>query len=123
MAGYVPATLQFRLEELPVEEIWKDIEGYEGLYQVSNLGNVRSLNYNRQGRVKNLSSRLGGRGYYVVGLCSNGKPKTTPIHRIVAMAFVQNPEGFPCVNHKDENPRNNRADNPKKTRKDRFKTC
>ena len=60
-------------------EIWKDIEGYEGAYQVSNLGNVRSLNYNNTGKVKNLKKQVTKRGRYVVGLSIKGKSKTLSV--------------------------------------------
>ena len=96
---------------LPMEEIWKDIDGYEGLYQVSNLGNVRSLNYKRQGYTRKLRLRFDGVGYHIVSLCGNGKPKNAEVHRLVAKAFVSNPDNLPCVNHKDETRTNNKVDN------------
>ena len=88
-----------------MEEIWKDIEGYEGLYQVSNMGRVRSLR-------KNIILREGiSRGYSVLNLSKNGKPLTKKVHRLVANAFIPNPDNLPQVNHKDENKLNNCADN------------
>jgi len=90
-----------------IKEIWKDIPGYEGLYQVSNLGRVRSLNYHRSGQVRVLSLGKLNKGYLGVGLCKNGKMKTYKVHRLVAIAFIPNPLNLPEVNHKDENKENN----------------
>ena len=92
-------------------EIWKDIQGYEGRYQVSNYGNVRSLNYKNQKLVKNLTLRTNNHGYKMVGLGDKGKTKIFLVHRLVATAFIKNPNNYPIVNHKDENPLNNHADN------------
>jgi hypothetical protein len=73
-----------------VIEIWKDILGYEGLYQVSNLGNVRSLNYRRSGKTK-LLKQATDNGYKRVKLSKNGKKKKYWVHRLVAIAFISNP--------------------------------
>ena len=89
-------------------EIWKDIKGFEGRYQVSNLGRVRSLDWPRhKGRVLKLI--YGKRwGYYVVHLAhADGYIKYTTVHRLVAIAFIPNPDNLPEVNHKDENKLNN----------------
>ena len=99
-----------------MKEIWKDIKGYEGLYQVSNLGNVRSMDrITRDGRKikgKNIKPHTNGNSRYLrVALCNNGKIKYENIHRLVAKAFIPNPENKPEVNHKDENPSNNFIDN------------
>jgi hypothetical protein len=94
-----------------VEEIWRDIPGYEGLYQVSNLGNVRSLNYRRSGYAKNLLPRFDGNGYRIVSLSREGKAKNAEIHRLVAIAFIPNPHNLPVVNHKDETRTNDCVDN------------
>ena len=94
-----------------MEEIWKDIEGYEGLYQVSNLGKVRSLNYNRTGKTRLLRPNPNENRYLKVSLCKNGKAKTYKVHRLVAQAFIPNPDGFPEINHIDEDQQNNRVDN------------
>lgn len=88
-------------------EQWKDIKGYEGLYQISNLGRVRSLNYNRTGKVKVLKNSPAKHGYLKISLWHNGKKKTFTIHRLVAEAFIPNPDNLPCVNHKDEDKTNN----------------
>lgn len=92
-------------------EVWKDIKGYEGLYQVSNLGNVRSLNFNHIGEIRVLKPILNRYGYLFVNLCHEGKVKTLKIHRIVASAFLENPGNLPQVNHKDEDKKNNRVEN------------
>lgn len=94
-----------------MKEIWKDIEGYEGLYMVSNLGNVKSMNYCHRGYAQNLVPKTNNSGRLWVELANNGKRKPMLIHRLVAMAFIPNPEGLPQVNHIDENPKNNRLDN------------
>ena len=70
------------------EEIWKDIKEYEGLYQVSNLGNVKSLNYKRTGKEKNLKARINKEGYLRVCLCQNGNNTDFMVHRLVAQAFL-----------------------------------
>lgn len=94
------------------QEIWKDVCGYEGLYQVSNVGNVRSLNYKGvRGRVNELSKGLSGSGYYVVVLCRDKKQTTVNVHRLVAEAFIDNKDNKPVVNHKDEDKTNNSVDN------------
>lgn len=90
-----------------MEEIWKDVVGYEGLYEVSNLGRVRSLNYLRTGQTRILKSHMDRKGYLGVALCKNGKATYKLVHRLVAMAFIPNPMNFPMINHKDENPLNN----------------
>ena len=101
----------FKIGGKTMKEIWKDIEGYEGLYQVSNFGNVRSLNYNHRGIVKNLRLAKNSRGYIVVELSVAGKGKMFLVHRLVAIAFLANQENLPEVNHKDEVKHNNRVDN------------
>lgn len=90
-------------------EIWKDIEGYEGLYQVSNLGRVKSLGNGNSNKSKNktLKQQLSHKGYPMIGLCKNGKPKRFSVHRLVAEAFLPNPNNYDQVNHKDENKTNN----------------
>ena len=90
-----------------MEEIWKDIEGYEGFYQVSNLGNVKTLNYRGYGGEKIMKKTLNNYGYEVVGL----KGKLFLVHRLVAKAFIPNPKDYPIINHKDEIKNNNSVDN------------
>ena len=94
-----------------MEENWRDIEGYEGRYQVSDIGNVKSLNYKNRGYAKVLSPKISNRGRMWVQLKCGGKIKNALIHRLVASAFIPNENNEPLVNHKDENPLNNRADN------------
>lgn len=94
-----------------MEEIWKDIPEYEGLYQVSNIGNVKSLNWKNQGYEKNLWLKPHKNGYLQVELAKGGTKKCFVVHRLVAIAFIPNPQGYPQVNHKDENKRNNCAEN------------
>ena len=86
-------------------EIWKDIFGYEGLYQVSNYGNIKRVNS------KSLKVSTNVYGYGVVDLCSNNIKKTFRVHRLVAEAFLSNPNNYSCVNHKDENKLNNYVEN------------
>lgn len=89
-----------------MKEIWKDIGGYEGLYQVSNLGRVNRV---ATGRV--LKGGKDGGGYLNVDLCKNGKRKTHTIHRLLAQAFIPNPENKSDVNHIDEDKTNNNVNN------------
>ena len=95
-----------------MNEEWRDIEGYEGLYQISNLGRVRSLNCRgHKGCIGILTPRLDGKGYEMVALYKEGKARNTKVHRLVAQAFIPNPNNYPQVNHKDENKTNNDVKN------------
>ena len=94
-----------------MKEIYRDIKGYEGLYQVSNLGNVKSLNYNNTNKEKVLQLCAHEKGYLYVGLYKNGKRKSYIVHRLVAETFLNNPDNLPEINHKDENKTNNCVDN------------
>ena len=87
-----------------MQEIFKDIKGYRGFYKISNKGRVRST-----GGI--LTPTDNGKGYLIIGLCKNGKRKNFYIHRLVAEAFIDNPEKKPVVNHKDYNTRNNDVNN------------
>lgn len=98
-----------------MEEIWKDVQDYEGLYQVSNLGRVKSVD-----RKSNNGHTLKGKilkclfdkDYYAkVGLCCMGKRRNFFIHRLVAQSFLGNIGNFPIVNHIDEDKTNNLVDN------------
>lgn len=92
-----------------MKEIWKDIIGYEGLYQVSNLGNVRKIKKN--GIIKSKNVYLHKTNYVVSTFCKNGFQKTFRVHRLVAQAFIPNPNNKPYVNHKDGNKQNNCVSN------------
>jgi len=97
-----------------MEEIWKDIAGYEGAYQVSNLGRVKSFRQSsKMGKPKEwiLKPSLINSGYGVVTLYSKEKREKFQIHRLVASAFLPNPNNLPCVNHRDENKLNNCVEN------------
>lgn len=104
-------------------EIWKDIIGFEDLYQVSNLGRVRSKNriVNCSDKFGNTNTRIvkgrilkpgyiGKTGHQTITL-SNVRAFTFPLHRLVAQAFIPNPDNLPCVNHIDEDPTNNNVEN------------
>lgn len=93
-------------------EIWKDIKDYEGLYQVSSYGRVRSLgNGGTHKTSRILKSAKNTWGYLRVQLWKNGKGKSCFVHRLVAETFLPNPLNLPQVNHKDENPSNNNVSN------------
>ena len=101
------------------KEEWKDIKDYEGLYQVSNLGNVKALDRvikdSTRERTQHIKSHIlkptdNGRGYQIVSLNKNGR-KNKYVHRLVAEAFIDNPENKKEVNHKDLNKKNNCVDN------------
>ena len=106
-----------------MKEEWKDIAGYEGFYQVSNYGEVRSLDreqhqMSRHGTMMTkmyrgavITPTNNGNGYMVVGLRKGGKRKNHYVHRLVADAFIENPERYEQVNHKDFNKGNNAAEN------------
>jgi len=104
-----------------MQEEWRDVVGYEGFYQVSNLGRIKSLQRTRKGRhgVCNKSERIlalaaGNRkGSYLMfsAIGSNGNKKTVAAHRLVAKAFIANPDNKPCVNHIDHNRLNNCVEN------------
>ena len=87
--------------------MWRDIKNYEGLYQVSDKGEVRSLNYKKTGKVQILKPAKNNCGYLLVTLSKNGKRKGFLIHRLVAEAFIPNPDNLSQVNHKDEIKTNN----------------
>lgn len=92
-------------------EQWRDIKGYEGLYEVSSLGRVRSLPKRGGHKNPHVLSPNKCREYLFVTLCNNYKVKAKDIHRLVAEAFIPNPENKPQVNHIDGNKENNRVKN------------
>lgn len=96
-------------------EIWKKVDKYDGYIEVSNLGNVRSIIYkNGEKSIRNLTKDLGKRkDYYYVRIHNNniGINTRVRIHRLVAEAFIPNPNNLPCVNHKNENKLDNRVEN------------
>ena len=87
-------------------EEWRAVPGYEGLYEVSNIGNVRNVRRNTLLRLTKTNN-----GYIRVGLCKNGIKTGFQVHRLVAQAFIPNPNNLPQVNHLDENKTNNNVDN------------
>nr|DAM25038.1 MAG TPA: homing endonuclease [Caudoviricetes sp.] len=97
------------------KEAWKDVKGYEGYYQVSNYGRVRSVDrvdmrgQHRKGKV--LANSLNSGGYLLVDLHRDRKVKYCLVHRLVAGEFLSNPNGLPEINHKDENITNNKVSN------------
>ena len=103
-----------------MKEIWKDIPEYEGLYQASNLGNIRVLNRVVNSGIKNnntvirkgklLKQRI-NQGYYEVALSKDNKKRFLKVHRLIAITFIPNLNNLPSINHKDENKLNNRVDN------------
>lgn len=104
-----PNNSRSRIKEHPMgEEIWKDIIGYEGLYQVSNFGRIK----NKNNLIMSLSRNRSGPNYrYMVWLSKQDKKKPFLVHRLVAEAFIPNPNEKPTVNHIDGNPLNNHLDN------------
>lgn len=94
-------------------EQWRNIDGYDGLYQVSNEGRVRSLGNGNSNNSKEKILKPGTNkdGYQYVILYKNKEKKYYRVHRLVADTFIPNPLNLPIINHKDENPSNNRVDN------------
>lgn len=94
------------------EEVWKDIPGWEGLYQASTLGRIRSLRYKRKvGEVGVLRPYPERTGYAHVNLITAGRKRTVKVHKLIAITFIPNPDGHKCINHIDEDKTNNRASN------------
>lgn len=103
-----------------MEEIWKDISGYEGLYQISSFGNIKSLDryvLNKAGKMqfvngKELKPWVSSAGTYLeITLCNSGEQEKKLMHRLVAEAFIPNPDSLPEVDHIDHNPQNNNVNN------------
>ena len=101
-----------------MQEEWRDIiiekngviYDYTGLYQVSNFGRVRSLNYRRSNQIKILKTKA-NKGYLQVGLCKDSQREVFSVHRLVATVFIPNPDCLPEVNHLDEDKCNNNVNN------------
>ena len=98
-----------------IQELWKDAVGYKNLYKISNIGRVRKVErYNKLGELikgKILKPAMDRRGYLRLGLTNNGIRKQLRVHRLVALAFIDNPNDLYSVDHIDENKTNNRVDN------------
>ena len=100
-------------------EVWKDIQGYEDKYQISSYGRVRSkertVDRGKYGllkvHAKDITLRQKENGYFIVGLYSHNKEKNAYVHRLVAQAFIPNPNNLPTVNHKDGNKKHNFVSN------------
>ena len=99
-------------------EVWKDIDGFEGLYQVSSFGRVKSLKRyvkKSNGKTMLVNERICkpfvNKGYFYVTLSKNGHQPNKKVHRLVASAFIPNPKSLPHINHKDEVLSNNKASN------------
>ena len=101
-------------------EVWKDIPGYEGLYQVSDMGRIKRIaGYKKRNKwgsytilpEKYMKSSFDKDGYLRIGLAKDRERKTYHVHRLVALAFLPNPNNYPQINHKDENKQNNAVDN------------
>ena len=103
------------------KEIWKNIPNYEGLYQISNLGRVKRLAYSKEISPKGYKQVVHykekilklyfSKNYIQVNLCKNGKSTNKLVHRLVAEAFIPNPNNYKYINHKDENKHNNWVEN------------
>lgn len=114
-----PTQIKIKDMKANTEEVWKDIKGYEGLYQVSNRGRVKSLERRVVGKNGNMyyyhekikKACLMNHGYMVVDLHKNGKNKHAYIHRLIAEYFIPNPENKPQINHKNGIRHDNRIEN------------
>ena len=111
---HVPATILFKQREqkqrimITIKEVWKDVKGFAGYYQVSNLGRVKSLKYNK---TRFLKKEIAKGKYNRVTLSKENKTTRFQVHRLVASHFISNPNNKPCVNHKDGNGFNNSVEN------------
>lgn len=85
-----------------MKEVWKDIPEFKGLYQASNLGRIKTLgNKSNHKKEMIMKQRLNYKGYYVITLCKNSKRSTNLVHRLIAQAFIPNPENLPQINHRN----------------------
>ena len=114
--------MEQEIKTSPVAETWRPVKGFEGLYEVSDHARVRSLDRwvtqdnngtlcERIYKGKIISQQIDHNGYLSVHISINGKVTGKNVHRLVAEAFVPNPNNLPCINHKDENKRNNLPSN------------
>lgn len=117
LCGSVNTERWMSLEDYPNEE-WRDVDDFDNRYMVSNLGRVKTkeFTYTLYGKTQVKPSHIlrtiiRKDGYCKVNLGGYGKQKTLNLHRLVALAFIVNPNNLPCINHKDENPTNNTVDN------------
>lgn len=94
-----------------MEEIWKDIPGYEGRYKISTFGRVISMNYGRTGKPKLMKPRLTSNGYFFVTISNGRTAENYFVHRLVAIAFIPSVDGKDFIDHIDGNPRNNHIEN------------
>lgn len=102
------------MEQKEIKEEWRPVVGYEGLYEVSNFGRIVACEkIDKSGilRKRKILKPCKRKGYCIIGLGTVGNRKTRSVHRLVAEAFIPNPQNFPQVNHKDENKSNNNIDN------------
>lgn len=116
-----------KTENIETTEIWKDVKGYEGIYQVSNLGRIktleRTIEFNRRGKIEErvIKERIltgekrkankKGQYYKRISLIKDGILRRVPLHRVILETFVPNPNNLPVANHLDGNPENNRLSN------------
>ncbi len=89
----------------------KPLLGFDKDYRVTENGDIISMDYRRSGKPKKIAQQRNVHGYAIIKLMKGGKDITYRVHRLVAMAFVPNPEKLPCINHKDENKLNNNPNN------------
>lgn len=89
----------------------KPVLGFDKDYRVTENGDIISMDYRRSGKPKKLAPQRNVYGYAIIKLMKGGKGVTYKVHKLVAMAFVPNPESLPCINHKDENKLNNNPNN------------
>ena len=94
-----------------INEEWRPVIGYYGLYEASNMGRVRALKWHRGNITHILKPCKDSSGYYQVALYKDGTRKLKMVHRLVAEAFIPNPNNYPCINHKDYDTTNNCVDN------------
>lgn len=93
-----------------MEEEWRIIDGFDGKFQISNRGRVMDMNYRDKGEKKEIKPYL-VQGYPTVTFYYKKQPYPFRVHRLVAMAFIPNPDNLPCINHKDETRNNNNVEN------------